>query len=162
MHPHTDLLRAKGSESYTSLITNGMLGTCDRHQRTSNHVFPWITGIKKRVRTHREQRGGIPAKGNLGDKPYKKVDHCPGIQQAGEFIVGSSFYRSVELNDGGNVMGHHARVERSTHLSIGTSRLSVGTSLTFQSSYPPCSHRFRPSIASSKYVPTIRIQIYTF
>lgn len=72
-----------------------MFSTCDKHQQTSNHVCPCITGKKKRVRTHLEQRGGIPAKGNPGDKPYKKVDHCPGIQQAGESIVGSSFYRSV-------------------------------------------------------------------
>ena len=47
------------------------------------------------VKTQRERRGGMPAKGNPGDKNFHHVENSPGFHQAGELSVGSSFYRSV-------------------------------------------------------------------
>ncbi|CAM9619794.1 unnamed protein product [Ascophyllum nodosum] len=51
-------------------------------------------GEKKRVKNLRERRGGIPANGNPGDKPYRHVAHSTGFHEVGELIVGSSFFRT--------------------------------------------------------------------
>lgn len=50
-------------------------------------------GLKRKVNSQRERRGGVPAKGNPGDKLFHHVDYSPGFHQSGEFVVGSSFYR---------------------------------------------------------------------
>lgn len=51
------------------------------------------TGLKRKVNSQRERRGGVPAKGNPGDKLFHHVDYSPGFHENGELIVGSSFYR---------------------------------------------------------------------
>lgn len=50
-------------------------------------------GLKRKVNSQREKRGGVPAKGNPGDKLFHHVDYSPGFHQNGELIVGSSFSR---------------------------------------------------------------------
>lgn len=58
-----------------------------------NHSI--TAGLKRKVNSQREKRGGVPAKGNPGDKLFHHVDYSPGFHQHGELIVGSSFYRYV-------------------------------------------------------------------
>ncbi|CAN0324145.1 unnamed protein product, partial [Pylaiella littoralis] len=59
-------------------------------------------GLKRKVNSQREKRGGVPAKGNPGDKLFHHVDYSPGFHQRGELIVGSSFYRTMPRRGGGH------------------------------------------------------------
>ncbi|CAM9723698.1 unnamed protein product, partial [Scytosiphon promiscuus] len=51
-------------------------------------------GLKRKVNSQREKRGGVPAKGNPGDKLFHHVDYSPGFHEGGELVVGSSFFRT--------------------------------------------------------------------
>eukprot|EP00904_Undaria_pinnatifida_P013908 jgi/Undpi1/9648/HiC_scaffold_27.g12104.m1 len=62
-------------------------------------------GLKRMVKTQRERRGGMPAKGNPGDKNFHHVENSPGFHQAGELSVGSSFYRTMPRRGGGGLRG---------------------------------------------------------
>ncbi|CAM9325588.1 unnamed protein product [Ectocarpus sp. 8 AP-2014] len=60
-------------------------------------------GLKRKVNSQREKRGGVPAKANPGDKLFHHVDYSPGYHKTGEIIVGSSFYRTRDRGGSGHV-----------------------------------------------------------